>query len=54
MEKTLIITTKPDKGNGCLIMDKQDNLEKMQVIINDTSKFKRLGSVDNFENTIKL
>ena len=53
MEKSLIIT-KPDKGSGCVIMDKKDYLEKMQVIINDTSKFKPLGPVDKFDNTTKL
>ena len=35
-------------------MDKQDYLKKMQVIINATSKFKHLGSVDKFYNTVKL
>ena len=35
-------------------MDKQDYLKTMKVIINYTSKFRRLGSVYKFDNTVKL
>ena len=35
-------------------MEKQNYLEKMQVTINDFSKFKRLGWVDKFDNSVRL
>lgn len=40
-DKTIIIT-KPDKGNGIVILDKNDYLIKMKNIINDGSKFRRI------------
>ena len=49
-----LVITKPDKGNGCVIMNKQDYMTKMKVIIEDNSKFRRLGPVNKFDNTIKV
>ena len=37
-----IIITKHDKGNGIVIVNKFDYLNKMKLIIRDESKFKRL------------
>ena len=34
-----IIITRPDKGNGIVIMNKQDYHNKMFAILNDQSKF---------------
>ena len=38
----LTIVTKPDKGNGVVIMDKQSYINGIYKIINDTTKFKKL------------
>lgn len=38
-DKTIVIM-KPDKGNGIVIMNKEDYHNKMQDIISDTTKFK--------------
>ena len=38
-----LIITKPDKGNGCVLMNKSDYLGKMNDIISDSTKLKLLG-----------
>ena len=37
-----IIITKPDKGNGVVIINSDDYFRKMEDIVQDTSKFKNL------------
>ena len=37
-----IIIVKPDKGNGVVILDKNDYNSKMEDILQDTTKFERL------------
>ena len=37
-----IIITKPDKGNGVVIVNKHDYLTKMKQLISDETKFKKL------------
>ena len=37
-----IIITKPDKGNGVVIISRLDYLNKMKHLISDTTKFKEL------------
>ena len=37
-----IIITKPDKGNGVVIINKLDYLNKMKLLISDATKFKKL------------
>ena len=37
-----IIITKPDKGNGVVIISRLDYLNKMKNLISDTTKFKEL------------
>jgi len=37
-----IIITKPDKGNGIVIVNKLDYLSKMKQLISDETKFKKL------------
>ena len=37
-----IVITKPDKGSGVVILNKNDFIDKMQVILNDPSKFVKL------------
>jgi hypothetical protein len=36
-----IIIVKPDKGNGVVILDKNDYNSKMEDILQDTTKFER-------------
>ena len=38
-----IIITKPDKGNGIVIVNKLDYLNKMKQLISDETKFKKLA-----------
>ena len=38
-EKKDIVITKPDKGNGAVILDRKLNNNTIQKIISDTSKF---------------
>ena len=36
---TSITITRPDKGRGIVILDKEDYINEIQIILNDTSKF---------------
>ena len=49
-----IIITKPDKGSGVVLLNKSDYVYKMKVILDDQSKFKRLGSVSSNDNTLSI
>ena len=51
--KTLnnIVITKPDKGAGVVIRNKEDYLLKMKEILKDTTKFKHIGPVHTNDNT---
>ena len=46
-----IIVTKPDKGSGVVLLNKSDYVDKMNKILDDQSKFRRLGLVSSNENT---
>ena len=48
-----IIVTKPDKGRGVVIMDKQDYLDKTEGILGDVTKFKELND-DWFKCILRL
>ena len=48
-----IIITKPDKGSGVVILNKSD-ITKMNLILNDASKFQLIGPVDTNKNTAKI
>ena len=37
-----IVITRPDKGNGVIIIDKSEYLKMVYDIVNDSSKFKKL------------
>ena len=39
-----IVILRPDKGCGTVILDQEEFVKKIQAIINDTSKFKKLSS----------
>ena len=49
-----ILITKPDKGAGVVILNKNDYNDKMKTILNDTTKFLDLGPVTNKDNTAKI
>ena len=49
-----ILITKPDKGAGIVILNKNDYNDKMKTILNDTTKFLDLGPVMNNDNTAKI
>ena len=49
-----IIITKPDKGSGVVLLNKSDYVDKMNKILNDQSKFKRLGLVTSNDNTASI
>ena len=46
-----IIITKPHKGSGVVLLNKSDNVDKMNKILDDQSKFKRHGPVSFNDNT---
>ena len=46
-----IIVTKPDKGSGVVLLNKSDYVDKMNKILDDQSKFRRLGPVSSNDNT---
>ena len=48
-----IIIAKPDKGRGVVILDKTDYIDKIQIILDDTSKFLKLD-IDPFPYILKL
>ena len=49
-----IIVTKPDKGSGVVLFNKSDYVDKMNKILDDQSKFRRLGPVSSNDNTASI
>ena len=49
-----IVITRPNKGSGVTILDHQSYVDKMMVILSDTSKFLRLGPTNNFDHTASI
>ena len=49
-----IIITKPDKGSGIVVMDRIEYINKMNVLVGDESKFKKLGPINEWDNTLKI
>ena len=37
-----IVITRPDKGNGVVLMDKQDYISKVNSVLQDTTKFQKI------------
>ncbi|CAF4732335.1 unnamed protein product, partial [Rotaria sp. Silwood2] len=54
-EDRSIIITRPDKGRGVVLMEKQDYVNKIQSILNDSSKFSSLSEDPTLarENSLK-
>ena len=49
-----IITTKPDKDSSVVILTNSDYIIKMNLILNDASKFQQIGPTDANDNTAKI
>ena len=41
-----IIITRPDKGNGVVLLDKEEYIHKVNVILSDSSKFELVDKED--------
>ena len=46
-----ITITKPDIGSGVVILNKSDYITKMNLILNDASKFQQIGPANTNDNT---
>ena len=46
-----IVISKPDKGRATVILNRKDYVNKMKRILDDTSKFRRLGPVETHDKT---
>ena len=49
-----ITITRPDKGHGVVILNKDDYINKVTTILSDTSKFKVVDHIDPFLHTLRL
>ena len=49
-----LIITKPDKGRATVLMANQQYINKMMTILDDKSKFLRLGPCKEFDHTSKI
>ena len=54
IQKNDDIITKPAKGSGVVLLNKSDYVDKMNDILYDQSKFKRLGSVSSNDSTTSI
>ena len=49
-----LVISKPDKGSGVVLLNRKDYVNKMKIILGDTTKFKLLGPVSTFDRTQKV
>jgi len=49
-----IIITKADKSSAVVILDKSNYIAKMNVILDDNSKFCKIGPVETKDNTATI
>jgi len=49
-----IVISKPDKGNGVVVLNSADYVAKMQTILRDTNKFQPCDNDNNVTNLLKL
>ena len=50
-----IVINKPDKGNGSVIMNRDDYLQKMNDILSDTTKFRKCDDDENiYKNNLRM
>ena len=50
----VIIIIKPDKDSGVALLNKSNYVDKLNEILDDQSKFKRLGPVSSNDNTASI
>ena len=48
-----VIITRPDKGNGVVLLDREEYIHKMRVILEDQSKFEHIGSAEEHDRTVQ-
>ena len=48
-----LIITRPDKGSGVVLLNRKDYIAKMGDILSDTTKFMKIGSVENHDRTLQ-
>ena len=48
-----VLITKPDKGSGIFILNKNDCISKMDDILDDKTKFTKISTVNQHDNTAK-
>lgn len=46
--------TKPDNCSGLVVSNRQDNANKMEVILNESAKFRNICTVNSCDSTIKI
>ena len=46
-----ILISKPDKGNSVILIDKIDYKNKVNLILEDKTKFLKIPNVDQFSKT---
>ena len=49
-----IIISKPDKGNGVVIQNRTDYVQKMMVVLSDSTKFKKVPHTDPFHQNLLI
>jgi hypothetical protein len=49
-----LVISKPDKGNGVVIMNRDDYVNKMLEVLNDTDKFNKLSNIDTYNEITGL
>ena len=49
-----LVVVRPDKGKATVLLTKQDYKAKMMTVLEDQSKFIRLGPCERFDRTIKI
>ena len=48
-----IVITRPDKGSGVVLLNKEDYVDKMKSILKDSSKFEHIGDADLNDRTLQ-
>ena len=48
-----LVITRPDKGNGVVIIARKDYVEKMKPILDDRTKFDQIGDADQHDKTLQ-
>ena len=51
-KKRDVVISKPDKGNGVVIQNREDYVEKMSAILDDATKFRKMQNTDPYHRNI--